>query len=79
MREVVHRINTPRIASPVMVRMQNSVNHWVPQIQVGRGHVYLRSQNTSPLLELPLLHPREQVDILRHGPVTIRAGFSGLC
>ena len=42
-RIIVHRINTPRVCSAVMVRLQNPVNDGVAQIHVGRGHINFRT------------------------------------
>ena len=46
MGKVVHRIDAPRIASPVVVGMEDPIEHRVPQVHVGGGHVDLGPQHT---------------------------------
>ena len=78
MREVVHRIDAPRVAGPVMVGAADPVEHGIAQGDVRRRHVDLRAQHVGAVLELAGPHARKQVEVLLDGPVAVRAFTAGL-
>ncbi len=77
-REVVRRVDAPGVARARMLGVEDAVQHRVAQVDVGRGHVDLRAQHTRAVGELPGAHAREEVEALRHRPVSPRALPAGL-
>ena len=77
-REVVHRIDAPLVAGAMMLGVQNAVHHRVAQVEVGRGHVDFRPQGARAVGKLAGPHALEQIEILFHRAVAIRAFFAGL-
>ncbi len=45
MRVVVHRVDAPRVARPVMMRATDAIQNRVAHVDVGRRHVDLRAQH----------------------------------
>ena len=62
-REVVHWIDAPRIAGPVMGRVPDPVQRWISHVQIGRRHVDLRAEHVLAVGELAGFHPREQIQV----------------
>ncbi len=52
MREIVHRVDAPRIARAVMRRMADAVERRIPHVQIRRRHVDLRAQHVRPVRKL---------------------------
>ena len=77
-REVVHRIDAPGVAGPVVMRAPDPVQHRVAQVDVRRRHVDLRAQDVRAVGELPGPHAREQIEVLLDRSVAIRALAAGL-
>ena len=73
MRVVVHRVDAPRVAGAVMVRAADAVQHRVAHVDVRRRHVDLRAQHARAVGELAGAHPPEQVEVLVHRAVAVRA------
>ena len=76
--KVVHRVDAPLVALPVMLGVLDAVDGRVAQVHVGAGQVDLGAQGLFALLELPGTHPAEQVEILLRGTVAPRRGAGGL-
>ena len=74
-RVVIHRVDAPLIARPMMLGVQNAVHHRVAHVEVRRRHIDLRPQRAAPIRKLARPHPRKQLPILRHAPVAKRARF----
>ena len=72
-REVVHRIDAPRVAGAVVVRAPDAVEHRVAHVDVRRRHVDLRAQHVRAVGELAGAHAREEVEVLLDRPVAVRA------
>ena len=72
-REVVRRVDAPRVARPRMRGVHDAVEHGVAQVDVRRGHVDPRAQDARPVGELAGAHPLEQVEALVDRPVAARA------
>ena len=64
MREVVHRIDAPRVAGAMVMRAADAVEHRVAHVDVRRRHVDLRAQHVRAVRELAGAHAREQVEVL---------------
>ncbi len=64
MRVVVHRVDAPRIAGPVMTGVPDAVEHRVAHVDVRRRHVDLRAQHVGAVGELARAHAPEQVEVL---------------
>ena len=78
MREVVHRIDAPRVAGAMVMRVPDAVEHRVAHVDVRRRHVDLRAQHVCAVRELAGAHPREQIEVLRDRAIAIGALASGL-
>ena len=64
MREVVHRVDAPRVAGAVMMRVPDPVEHRIAHVDVRRRHVDLRAQHVGAVRELAGAHPREEIEVL---------------
>ena len=73
MREVVARIDAPGGAGARMAGVQDAVEHRVAQVDVARRHVDLGAQHPRPVGKLAGAHALEQVEVLLHRPLAIRA------
>ena len=71
--EIVHRIDTPLIAGTMMLGVQDAIHDGIAQVQVRRPHVDLGAQRSCSIRKLTRLHASEQIQILFHGSVAIRA------
>ena len=69
---VVHGVDAPLRARAVVLRVEDPVEHRVAQVHVRRGHVDLRAERVRSVLELAVLHPFEQVEVLFNGAVSVR-------
>src|SRR6187397_354537 len=78
MRVVVHRIDAPRVAGPVMMRAPDPVDDWVAHVDVGRRHVDLRAEHTRAVWKFARAHAAEQVETLADRAVAMRAVAAGL-
>ena len=68
---VVHRVDAPRIAGPVMVGVPDAVQHRVAHRDVGRRHVDLRPQDVRAIRELAGPHPAEEIQVLLDAAIAI--------
>src|SRR6516164_8203522 len=59
--EIIHRVNTPPVASAVMRTMPNPVEHGVPHPNVRRLHVNLCPKRAKTVGKLARAHPLEEV------------------
>src|SRR5256885_2292930 len=75
-RPVVHGINTPTIARAVMLGVQDSVHDGIPHVEIRRRHVDFGPQGTRAVRKLPVLHTREEVQILLDASIPIRTVLS---
>ena len=63
MRPIVHRVNAPFVASPMMRGVPDAVEHRIAQPHVGRAHVDLRSQRARAIREFARFHAREEIEV----------------
>ncbi len=77
-REVVRRVDAPRVAGARMRRVQDPVQHRVAQVDVRRGHVDPGAQHARAVGELAAAHPLEEVEVLLDRAVAPRAVPAGL-
>ena len=75
---VVGRIDRPRVAGAMVRDAPHAVEHRVAHVDVRRRHVDLGAQHQRPVLELAGAHPREQVEVLGHRAIAIRAVLARL-
>ena len=68
-REVVRRVDAPRVARPRVRGVEDPVQDRVAQVDVARRHVDPRAQVARAVGELASTHPREEVEALLDGPV----------
>ena len=59
-------------------REQDAVDDRVAHVDVGGGHVDLGPQHAGAFRELAAAHALEQVQVLLHRPVAVRAFLAGL-
>ncbi len=76
-RVVVHRVDAPRIAGAVMMRVADAIQHRVAHRDVERGHVGLRPQHVGAIGELAGAHAAEQVQVLVHAAGAVRRVLAG--
>ena len=62
-RVVVHRVDAPVVASPVVRGAPDAIEDWVPHVHVRRSHVDFRPQHVLSVLELASLHALEQLEV----------------
>ena len=75
--KVIHRIDAPLVALPVMVHIADAVNDRVAHIEVAGGQVDFCAQRAAALGELAVFHALEQVEVFLDGAVAVRA-YGGL-
>ena len=78
MREVVHRIDAPGIAGPVVMGPPDAVEDRIAHDDVGRRHVDPGPEHMRTVLELAGAHAREQVEAFLDWPVAERAVAASL-
>ena len=75
---VVGRIDRPRVAGAMVRDAPHAVEHRVAHVDVRRRHVDLGAQHQRAVLELAGAHPREQVEVLGHRSIAVRAVLARL-
>ena len=71
MGKVVHGIDAPLVALPVVAHVVDTVDHRVAHIEVAAGQVDLGPQRHSAVGEFPGAHTGEQIQTLLHRPVAV--------
>ncbi len=74
--KVVHRVDAPFVASAMMMRLQDAIEHGVAHVDVGRRHVDVGAQRVLPVLEFPRPHSAKQIETFRGRPIAIGAGLA---
>ena len=77
-REVVGRVDAPRIAGARVRGVQDAIEHRIAQIEVARCHVDLRAQDAGAVRELAGAHAAQQVEVLLGRAIAVRAVPAGL-
>ena len=72
MREVVHRIDAPGVARPMMRGVPDAIERRVAHVEIRRRHVDLRAQDVRAVFELARAHPGEEVEVLRDRAIAVR-------
>ena len=62
-RPIVHRIDAPCVAGSMMMRVHDSIQNWISQVEIGRSHIDLRSQRFGPVRKFPLFHAGKEIEI----------------
>src|SRR4051812_21004574 len=78
MREVVHGVDAPGVAGPMVGGAPDPVERRIPHVEIRRSHVDLGAQDVLTVLELSGAHAREQVEAFPGRPIapwTVPAGF----
>ncbi len=73
MRVGVHRVHAPLVAGAMVRCLPDTVDGRVAQVEIGRRHVYLGAQHVLALLEAPVAHPAEQLQVLLDAAVPVGA------
>ena len=76
--EVVHRVDAPRIAGPVVALLLDPVDDRIAHGDVRRGHIDLCPEDVRPVHKRTGSHPLEKVQILLDGAVAVGTLFSRL-
>mmetsp|Transcript_5820 Transcript_5820/g.13955 ORF Transcript_5820/g.13955 Transcript_5820/m.13955 type:complete len:211 (+) Transcript_5820:1590-2222(+) len=71
-REVVHRVDAPLVPGHDMLRLAHPVQGRVSHVEVGAGHVDLRTQTMLAFLVVAVLHLLEHLEVLLHRAVAVR-------
>ena len=71
-REVVHRIDRPRIAGVLMRNLADAIQRRIAKIDVAARHVDLRAQGFRAVGVFAGAHACEQIQIFRDRPIAIR-------
>ena len=67
--KVVHRIDDPRVAGPVVRTLLDPVEDRVAKSDDGRGHVDLGAQHLLSLVEFSGAHARKEIEVLGDGAI----------
>ena len=62
--EIIGRVDFPGIAGLMVMRMANTIQDRITQIDVGRGHIDLRPQYPFPFVEFTGAHALKQIKVL---------------
>ena len=77
--KIVHRIDHPAVARAMMMGMFDPIQDGVPHVHIRRAHVDPGTEHFFPVLIFAFPHIIEQLQVLLHAAVAIRAFLSGLC
>ena len=72
-RVVVHRVNAPFVARPVVGGAQDAVHHRVAHVEIGRIHVDFGTKRSGAVGKFAGAHALEQVEVLVNAAVAIGA------
>src|SRR5690348_14614969 len=72
-RVVVERVDAPRVARPVMVRVLDADERRVTHLHVRGCHVDASAKDLLTVLELASTHPPVEIEIFRNRPPSVRA------
>ena len=61
---VIHGIQTPLVASAMVLRVKNAVHNRIPHVQISRGHIYFCPEYIGAILEFTC---PDLADLLRNG------------
>src|SRR4029453_16539646 len=75
-REIVHRVDAPSVAGPVMRDFPDPVQHGIAHVQIARCHIDLGSEHVSAVLKFARSHALEEIQVLLDGSVGVRAVLS---
>ena len=70
--KVVHRIDAPLVALPVVMHVADAVDDGVAHVEVAGGQIDLGAQRAAALGELAVFHARKQVEIFLDRAVAVR-------
>ena len=76
MRKIIHRIDAPFIARPVMMRMGNTIDDRITQDHVRCSHIDLGPQDLLPIAEFTRLHAGKQIQVFLNTAIAIGALFA---
>ena len=79
MGKIIHGVDAPLIPGLMMAHMENTIQRRIPQIDVGRSHVYLGPKGMGSIGKFSVLHPGKELQILLYGAIPPGAVLSGLC
>ena len=78
--KVVHRVDLPLISRTVVGMKKDAVDHRVPHMHIGGGHINFGPEHPGTLWKLARIHALEQVQVLFHATIpkgTVRSRFGG--
>src|SRR5215217_4629223 len=78
-RKIIHWINAPLIAGPMVMGMFDSVDDWITHQHIRAGHVDQGTQGTYAICKLSCLHSAEKIKIFCYAAASERAVFAGFC
>ncbi len=72
-REIVHRVDAPRVARAVVPFVLDAVHDGVAHVHVGRRHVDFGAQHAASIGEFAFAHAFEKVKVFLHAAVAVGA------
>ena len=69
-RPIVHRIDAPCVAGSMMMRVHDSIEDRISQVEIGGTHINLGSQRFGSVRKFPLFHASKEIEIVVDGTVT---------
>ena len=77
--KIIHGIDAPRVACPVMLCVKNAIDNWISHIQIWRCHIDFCSKHARAILEFSCPHTFKQVQVFFNRTISIRAILARLC
>src|SRR5580698_10004655 len=72
-RPIVHRVDAPSVAGPMVMRSANPVHDRIAELHVGRGQIDLGPQDMRSVGELTRPHLGEEGEVLGYRAIAIDA------
>ena len=72
MSKVVHRVNAPGVAGPVMRGVPDPIQRRIAHVEIRRSHVDLRPQDVRAVGKLAATHAGKEIEIFGDRPIAIR-------
>ena len=54
----------------MMVRVHDSIQNWISQVEIGGSHIYFGSQRFGPVRKFPVFHASKEIEVVVDGAVT---------
>ncbi len=75
---IIHGVDTPGVARPVMAAVADAVEQRVAQFHIGSRQITFAPQHMGAVGKFARAHPPEEIEVFGHRAVTVRAGLARL-